>query len=489
MFLFPPVFPAVCRAGGLSLGVGYPYVSLKYNFSKKTAAEAVYAAGEGINLYAGRFYWNFSRYDKLNLFTGLEGGYVNFDTLDMKGAGYEGAVLLGGEYFISRKISFAMDFSPTLIGLKSDNYKVSGIEWVLNSGLYFYFSPAKEKSGHKTGTAAPGFKAEGREEKRTTAVSASVTVGAGKPLLAVAAFKAENINKAAKKDDIPASFIALSPPAKEKDVPAIQAGPADIKTSDLQIQPESGGEALKDMGQDSAALKIQRTAEMSKTENDIRFNLNFDGFKSPIADSVYYIDGIFSANERVTVKGGITVPIGEMAKAFKNSPAAGAEIVFPLREVSLGLSYYYVPALNLKPKFASWRKEVSTDVDYSLDEGIVNAPVMRFLFLGLKFPAVTSETILFFSVGAGICRLKILQSTSTYIYKIKVGNDWITLLDETEVYKGSTINYPAAALAAGLMLPLGENFGIGLEASGIGIIVKKSTFYLFSPSARLTWLF
>jgi hypothetical protein len=34
-----------------------------------------------------------------------------------------------------------MDFVPTLIGLKSDDYKVSGVEFVLNLGLNFYFGP------------------------------------------------------------------------------------------------------------------------------------------------------------------------------------------------------------------------------------------------------------------------------------------------------------------------------------------------------------
>ncbi|MCK5584376.1 MAG: hypothetical protein KAI33_11315, partial [Elusimicrobiales bacterium] len=72
-----------------------------------------------------------------------EGGYVSFNTLDMKGTGYETSVFLGGEHFISKRTSFILDFAPTLIGLKSDDYKVSGIEWVLNLGLYIYFAGNK----------------------------------------------------------------------------------------------------------------------------------------------------------------------------------------------------------------------------------------------------------------------------------------------------------------------------------------------------------
>lgn len=123
----------------LAIGLGYPYISGKYNFSEKTASEFRFATGSGINVYAGRFYWNFKKYDKVNLFTGLEGGYVNFNTLDMKGSGYETGIFVGGEYFITHNLSFALDFAPILIGLKSDKYKVNGVEFVFNAGLYIYF--------------------------------------------------------------------------------------------------------------------------------------------------------------------------------------------------------------------------------------------------------------------------------------------------------------------------------------------------------------
>ncbi|MFH1238756.1 MAG: hypothetical protein V1653_01425, partial [bacterium] len=74
----------------------------------------------------------------------IEGGGITFDTLDIKGTGYEGSVFIGGEYFIFKKLSLAIDFAPTYIGLKSDsasdNTTVSGLEWVGNVALYFYFA-------------------------------------------------------------------------------------------------------------------------------------------------------------------------------------------------------------------------------------------------------------------------------------------------------------------------------------------------------------
>jgi len=137
------------NAGELGITAGYPYLGGKYNFSDKISAEARYATGSGINVYVGRFYWNFSRYDKLSLFTGPEFGYVNFNTYDMKGTGYETGVMLGMEYFITPGFSFMMDFVPVVIGLKSDNYKVSGVEFVLNLGLNFYFGNTGSSSGLK----------------------------------------------------------------------------------------------------------------------------------------------------------------------------------------------------------------------------------------------------------------------------------------------------------------------------------------------------
>jgi hypothetical protein len=91
---------STCFCGELSIGLGWPYIALKYNFSKRITSEIKWATGEGINVYAGRGYWNFRTFDRLKLFTGLEAGYITFDTLDIKGTGYESSVFLGGEYFI-----------------------------------------------------------------------------------------------------------------------------------------------------------------------------------------------------------------------------------------------------------------------------------------------------------------------------------------------------------------------------------------------------
>ncbi|MBI5554974.1 MAG: hypothetical protein HY920_03865 [Elusimicrobia bacterium] len=54
----------------------------------------------------------------MRAFTGIAGGYIKFNTLDIKGSGYEGSIFIGGEYFITDNIALAMDLSPTYLGLK-----------------------------------------------------------------------------------------------------------------------------------------------------------------------------------------------------------------------------------------------------------------------------------------------------------------------------------------------------------------------------------
>lgn len=141
----PPV-----SAGGLSLGLGYPYVSLKCGLSGRIAAEGRYYSADGIDIYAGRLYLDLARYayspalddDRMTLFMGLEGGRIRFATAGVKGTGAEIAAFAGGEYRIARSFSLLMDFAPTLISLKDgggSGAKVDGVEYVANLGLYYRF--------------------------------------------------------------------------------------------------------------------------------------------------------------------------------------------------------------------------------------------------------------------------------------------------------------------------------------------------------------
>lgn len=138
------LLPGILLAKGsqFALGVGYPHFLLKYH-----PFEIKYATGDGINVFAGRLYLNFYQNEKVRAFTGAEGGYIKFNTLDVKGKGYEGSIFIGGEYFVTDNIALAIDLSPTYLALKSeDSYKASGFEIVGNASVYYYFGTGVKES-------------------------------------------------------------------------------------------------------------------------------------------------------------------------------------------------------------------------------------------------------------------------------------------------------------------------------------------------------
>ena len=157
--IFLMVFSSIACAAGLSIGLGYPYVSLKYDFPVMSI-EGRFVTESGIKAYCGRGYWNYYADNKLKGFTGFEGGYTSFDTLDTKGTGYEGALFIGGEYFITKNLSLLLDLAPTFISLThadDSSVKVSGVEFVGNIGLYLHF-------GNKNRSNDEELKGEGADE-------------------------------------------------------------------------------------------------------------------------------------------------------------------------------------------------------------------------------------------------------------------------------------------------------------------------------------
>lgn len=139
MFVLPVLLQAA-DPGKLAVGLGYPYFLVKY-----APFEVKYATDDGINLFAGRWYMDFYENGKVCGFTGVEGGYVKFNTLDIKGQGYEGGIFIGGEYLVTKNIALGIDLSPTYLQLKSDDsYKASGFELVFNAAVYYYFPTGKK---------------------------------------------------------------------------------------------------------------------------------------------------------------------------------------------------------------------------------------------------------------------------------------------------------------------------------------------------------
>ena len=136
--------PASNIRPGFSLGLGWPYVGLKYFFNNDLGLEGRFATGDGIDVYAARGYWSFLRYGNFSLQTGVEFGYFTFDTMNssntlkVSGSGYEIAPLAGVDYFMDRNLSVLIDFSMPVIDLSSHQVSLGDVEWVFEGGVYIY---------------------------------------------------------------------------------------------------------------------------------------------------------------------------------------------------------------------------------------------------------------------------------------------------------------------------------------------------------------
>jgi len=123
------------------IGMNWPGASVKYGLSSKFAVEGRYQTADNVNVIGPRLYYTFKGYDKLNIFTGLEADYVSFTGDVSKGKGMAGELFIGGEYFISRNLSFVLDIGPAFISLsdKDTSESVAGWDSVVNMGLNYYF--------------------------------------------------------------------------------------------------------------------------------------------------------------------------------------------------------------------------------------------------------------------------------------------------------------------------------------------------------------
>jgi hypothetical protein len=122
----------------LSIGIGYPFLGLKYDFMPEIAGEIKYAStGQGIWVIAGRGYWNLLQTDKINVFSGIEFGQINFNHLDISGDGQEYGPFVGIEYNLAANRGLTLDIAPTFIDLKSQGIINNGLEWVITAGFYW----------------------------------------------------------------------------------------------------------------------------------------------------------------------------------------------------------------------------------------------------------------------------------------------------------------------------------------------------------------
>ncbi|MFC2048809.1 tetratricopeptide repeat protein [Elusimicrobiota bacterium] len=121
------------------IGLGYPYLSLQARPHRLFIPELRLAFGGGVNVYSVRIYSQLFTYKEMRILSGVEGGYIMFDTMDMEGSGYEGAFLVGVRYPIMKNMDFIFDVSPTYIKVASEGVDVKGVEFILNFSIYYNF--------------------------------------------------------------------------------------------------------------------------------------------------------------------------------------------------------------------------------------------------------------------------------------------------------------------------------------------------------------
>mgnify|MGYP001044483381 CR=1 FL=1 len=145
VFAFHCVSEAIDNKGKIGIGLNYPGVGIRYGLTKKFTLEAKGQFGSDISLGGLRVYYNFKSPERINLFGGLEGDYVNFKGEKSEGTGYVTEVFLGGEYFTTKRLALQLDFGPAFISLTDKNTQVKqeGVEYVVNFGINYYFGGAQ----------------------------------------------------------------------------------------------------------------------------------------------------------------------------------------------------------------------------------------------------------------------------------------------------------------------------------------------------------
>jgi hypothetical protein len=134
--------------GKFAIGLNYPGFSVRYFKSDRIAWEAKLQAETNILVVGARLnkYSDLKNNNKIQIIKGLEFDLVSFKGETTEGYGIALEVFIGGEYSISKKLSFQLDIGPALVFLMDKDYKdvkASSLEFVLNLGVNYYIGADK----------------------------------------------------------------------------------------------------------------------------------------------------------------------------------------------------------------------------------------------------------------------------------------------------------------------------------------------------------
>jgi len=131
--------------GKFGIALNYPGLGIKYFLSNKIAVELKGQNETDIFVSGLRGYYYFNPKAKYLLFTGLEADFISFKGKVSEGNGLATELFIGGEYFFIKNLSLQLDLGPTLISIqdKQTSESVSGIEYIVNLGINYYFGGKK----------------------------------------------------------------------------------------------------------------------------------------------------------------------------------------------------------------------------------------------------------------------------------------------------------------------------------------------------------
>ena len=127
--------------GAVAVGFNYPGLGIRCFPFDKYAVELRGQYETGAFSAGGRFCGYFGPITHVFPYAGLEVDYASLRGKVAKGRGVVVELLVGGEVFLLRRISFQFDFGPSYIHLKDANTSISvgGLEYIVNFGLNYYF--------------------------------------------------------------------------------------------------------------------------------------------------------------------------------------------------------------------------------------------------------------------------------------------------------------------------------------------------------------
>jgi len=153
------------KRGTVGIDLNYPGLGIRYFTTDRLSWElrGQYEPGAPVVGVRGYYYQVFTPWAPT--FLGIEADYIANKGRYSTAQGMAGMVFLGTEVLVRRCFSVQFDFGPAWIHLKDSAYDISqsGIEYVVNFGLNYYFGGAMKESGVVPAVKAQAPKKTGKE--------------------------------------------------------------------------------------------------------------------------------------------------------------------------------------------------------------------------------------------------------------------------------------------------------------------------------------